>query len=196
MENALRQFLDKYLAITGEEFELIRSHMETRQFPRRTIVVREGEQEHYLNMVLQGVLRKYFYKGREEIITQLASEGALVSSSVSFFSSAPSQYVVETIEPVTLMSISREALDKLYIAIPKMERLGRLIITDLYLQKERWEQEHISLNTKERFAQFVEQHPSLLQRVPQKYIASYLNIKPETFSRMKQTIKRTTSLTA
>jgi CRP-like cAMP-binding protein len=196
MENALRQFLDKYLAVSGEEFELIRSHMETRQFPRRTVLVREGEQEKYLSMVLQGVLRKYFYKGREEVITQLASEGHLISSSVSFFSAMPSQYVVETIEPVTLMSISREALDKLYIAIPKMERLGRLIITDLYLQKERWEQEHISLNTRERFAQFVEECPSLLQRVPQKYIASYLNIKPETLSRMKQSIKRTTVLTA
>ena len=70
-----------------------------------------------------------------------------------------------------------------------MLRLGRLIITDLYLQKEQWEQDHICFDVKQRFMKFVQQHPDLLQRVPQKYIASYLNIKPETLSRLKHHLK-------
>jgi len=196
MENALRQLLDKYLVLSDEDLMLINNQLEFREFPRRTLIVREGETENYLSFVVSGILRKYFYKGRQEVITQLASEGTFISSSVSFFSAMPSQYFIETLEPVTLLSLSRESLHKLYIQIPKMEKLARLIITDLYLQKEKWEQDAITLSIKERFSRFVDDYPELLKRVPQKYIASYLNIKPETFSRLKHSLNHSTAVTA
>lgn len=196
MELVLRQFVNQYLNLTDEELAAISTHLQVRQFSRRSILIREGEQEQYLNLVVKGLLRKFFYKGSHEVITQLASEGSLISSSVSFFSSAPSQYTIEALEPVTLVSLSKNALEKLYVSHPKMLRLGRLIITDLYLQKEQWEQDHICFDVKQRFFKFVEQHPDLLQRVPQKYIASYLNIKPETLSRLKHHLKQPTQVSA
>ncbi|HYE54180.1 MAG TPA: Crp/Fnr family transcriptional regulator [Chitinophagaceae bacterium] len=195
METALRQLLDKYLVLSEEDLGLITSQLVVRQFPRRTVIIQEGETEEYLSFVAKGILRKYFYKGRQEVITQLADEGTLISSSVSFFSAMPSQYYIETLEPVTLLSLSRESLHRLYIQIPKMEKLARLIITDLYLQKEKWEQDSICFSIKERFTRFVEEHPYLLKRVPQKYIASYLNIKPETFSRLKHLLNKSTAVT-
>jgi hypothetical protein len=67
----------------------------------------------------------------------------------------------------------------------KMERLGRLIVTEQFLNKENWEYDRMRLDSHERFIRFVEGNPDLLRRVPQKYLASYLNIKPETFSRLK-----------
>jgi hypothetical protein len=63
--------------------------------------------------------------------------------------------------------------------------MGRLILIDWLLKKESWEQSRIQFGPRERFLQFVEAHPHLMERVPQKYLASYLNIKPETFSRYK-----------
>jgi CRP-like cAMP-binding protein len=189
MEAVLKQFVDRFLILSNEELAMMNEHLQMRQFARRSILVREGEQEQYISLVIKGLLRKFFYKGNQEVITQLASEGALISSSVSFLSGGPSQYVIEALEPVTLLSLSRESLDKLYAKMPKMERLGRLITTELYLQKEQWEQDHICFDVKQRFIKFIQQHGDLLQRVPQKYIASYLNIKPETFSRLKHHLK-------
>jgi hypothetical protein len=60
----------------------------------------------------------------------------------------------------------------------------------LFLQKELWELECIRYSTKERFLRFMSDNPELFQRVPQKYLASYLNIKPETFSRLKHLLRR------
>ncbi len=192
MEAVLRQFVDRYLVLSAEEISMLSEHVQVRHFPRRAILIREGEKEQYLNLVLKGILRKFFHKDKQEVITQLASEGSLISSSVSFLSAGPSQYTIEALEPVTLLSISSEALDNLYAKMPKMERLGRLITTELYLQKEQWEQDHICFDVKQRFMKFVQEHGDVMQRVPQKYIASYLNIKPETFSRLKHHIKSTT----
>ena len=190
MEKALRQYVSKYADLTDEDLELIRTRIEVRELAKRQMLIHAGEQEQYLNLVVKGVFRKYFYKGRDEVITQLAKEGDLISSSVSFFSGLPSQYAIEALEPAIVYSLSREKVEELYALSPKIERLGRKIITELYLSKERWEQDHIQFDIRQRFVNFVHNNADLIQRVPQKYIASYLNIKPETFSRLKHLLKK------
>ena len=196
MESVLRQFLDKYLILSNDEIAMISEHLLVRQFPKRAMLIREGEIEQYISLVTKGILRKYFYKGSQEVITQLADEGSLISSSVSFLAQNPSQYYVEALEAATVLSISKESLDLLYTKMPKMERLGRIVTTELYLQKEEIEQDHICFDVKQRFMKFVHEHGRLMHRVPQKYIASYLNIKPETFSRLKHHLKPTTEAVA
>jgi CRP-like cAMP-binding protein len=190
MEKALGQYISRYADLTDEELNLILPRIEVREFPKRQLLVQTGEQEKYLNLVVKGVLRKYFFKGREEVITQLAKEGDLISSSVSFLSGQPSQYAIEALEPTVVYSLSREKLEQLYTASPRIERLSRIVITDLYLEKEKWEQDHIQFDIRQRFVNFVHNNTDLIQRVPQKYIASYLNIKPETFSRLKHLLKK------
>ena len=70
-----------------------------------------------------------------------------------------------------------------------MQRLGRLVITTTMVLKDKWQSRLVKLTPRERFIEFVTKHPELMQRVPQKYLASYLNIKPETFSRFKHMVK-------
>ena len=190
MEKALGQYLAQYADLTNEELELIRPYIKLREFAKRELLVQFGEEEQYLNLVVRGVLRKYFLKGREEVITQLAKEGDLICSSVSFFTGQASQYAIEALEPVTVFSLARRDLEQLYALVPRMERLARLVITDLYLTKERWEQDYVQFDIRQRFVDFVHNNADLIQRVPQKYIASYLNIKPETFSRLKHLLKK------
>ncbi len=190
MEKALGQYLSQFANLTDEDLELIVPRMKVRELSKRQQLIHAGDQEDYLNLVAKGVLRKFFLKGREEVITQLAKEGDLICSSVSFFSGQPSQYVIEALEPSVVYSLSRESLEELYTLSPKMERLARIVITELYLSKEKWEQDHIQFDIRERFVNFVHNNADLIQRVPQKYIASYLNIKPETFSRLKHLLKK------
>lgn len=73
--------------------------------------------------------------------------------------------------------------------MPKIERLGRLVITYMFIKKDYRDFSQLKKTTRERFLDYMQSHPDMLQRVPQKYIASYLNIKPETFSRLKHLIK-------
>jgi hypothetical protein len=52
-----------------------------------------------------------------------------------------------------------------------------------------WQMQMIKMTARERFLAFVNKNPELMRRVPQKYLASYLNIKPETFSRFKHLLR-------
>ena len=185
MLDALRQYISGFVSLINEEFTLLANTLVIRSFEKKELLLNAGEVENYLNFVVKGLVRKYFLKGRTEVITQIAREGELVNSSASFLAGTPSPYVVETLEPSTFLSITRQQLEKLYEESPRIERLGRIAITHLFLQREEWEHECLRLDTRERFMHFVKNNPDLVQRVPQKFLASYLNMKPETFSRLK-----------
>ncbi|HWK06019.1 MAG TPA: Crp/Fnr family transcriptional regulator [Puia sp.] len=190
MLDALRQYLSRYVPLSNEEFAFLADKLVIRNFDKKQQLVNVGEVETSLNFIVKGLLRKFFYRDKTEVITQIAREGEIISSSASFLSGTPSPYIVEAIEPATVFSISKKHLEKLYDSSPRIERAGRLILTHLFLQKEEWEQGRIRMDTRERFLHFVQNNPDLLQRVPQKYLASYLNMKPETFSRFKHLLYR------
>lgn len=190
MLDTLRKYVSEFVPLTNNDFARLAGMIEIRNFEKRQQLVMIGEVETYLNFLVKGLARMYFLKGKTEVITHIARENEIISSTASFLSGSPSAYHVETLEPSTFLSISRAGLERLYQESPSIERLGRLMTTHFYLQKKAWELESIRLDIRERFMRFVSGNPDLIQRVPQKYIASYLNMKPETFSRFKHLLKR------
>ncbi|HET6254862.1 MAG TPA: Crp/Fnr family transcriptional regulator [Puia sp.] len=181
----LHQYLQGYGPLTKHEFREMEPYIEIREFDKRVKVIHEGEVERYLNIVAQGLARKYLPVRNKEITIQLASEGHMIHSELSFHYRVPSRSVVETIEPTVFFSISYDSLEQLYEQIPGIERLGRLLITDLFIKSDTKYFNQLRKSTRERFLEYVRTHPDMVQRVPQKYLASFLNIKPETFSRLK-----------
>ena len=179
--------------MTKNEFRQMEHFIEIREFDKRVTVVREGEVERYLNVVAFGLARKYLPVRNKEITIQLASEGHMIHSELSFHYRVPSRAVVETIEPTVFFSISYDSLEQLYDQIPAIERLGRLMITDLFIRSDTRYFNQLRKSTRERFLEYVRNHPDMVQRVPQKYLASFLNIKPETFSRLKHLTKSKTT---
>ena len=143
MVSRIKEYIGRFLTLTPEEWNTLAETFEVRTCDKKVKLLEIGEVENYIHFVVKGLARKYFYKEGEEIITQLAKEGELISSSVSFLSSQASSYVVETIEPTTFISISKAQIEEFYKLDQRWEKLGRLIITELFLDKERWELERI-----------------------------------------------------
>jgi CRP-like cAMP-binding protein len=185
------QFLHKFVTLSEQEFdEYIRPYTEVRHFRKRQLITKENEIEDYLNFVTKGLVRKYYKKNKAEINTQLSTEGHIIHAQESFHSRTPSEYFVEAIETSAMVSITYDNLEKIYSSSHKMEKLGRLVITFTMVIKDRWQMNMIKLTPRERFLDFVHKNPDLLQRVPQKLLASYLNIQPETFSRFKHLLRK------
>ena len=189
-QKSLLDFLNKFIPLSLDEYnELIAPCILKRHFDKKSVITSTGEVENYLNFIDSGLVRKYYKKANEEVNTQISYEGHIIHSQESFHSRTPSEYSIEAIEPTVLSSITYECLEKMYSSSEKMQRLGRLIITATMVLKDKWQSQLVKLSPRERFISFVTRHPELMQRVPQKYLASYLNIKPETFSRFKHLVK-------
>jgi CRP-like cAMP-binding protein len=180
-----RQFINRHIELTEEEFQLLASKLRIVNFDKKIKLVEIGEIAATIYFVFKGISRRYFYRGKQEVITHLIKEGGMMGSVISFITGEPSLYVLETIEPVTAYALSKKDLDELFLTDKKWEKFGRKIITAFFLQTERQILDNIRYTTKERFVNFMKQNPDLVSRVPQKYLASYLEIQPETFSRLK-----------
>lgn len=185
MLEPVRQFINQHIELTDEEFTTLASKLHLVSFEKRTKLVDIGEISTNVYFVLKGLSRRYFYRGKQEVITHLLKEGGLMGSIVSFLTGEPSKYILETLEPVTAYSLSKRDLEELYATNKKWEKFGRRIITAFFLQTEHHNIDMIRYSTRERFVNFMKENPDLVLRVPQKFLASYLEIQPETFSRLK-----------
>ena len=189
----LYNYFRRFVNMSGEEFELITPYFEIRKFDKKSRLVKIGEVDLYFNIIMKGLIRKYIMVKKKEVTIQLSTEGHMIHSEISFNLQQPSDCIIEAIEPTTVLSISYANLQVIYEKFPDTERLGRLIITDMFIKKDFRDLDQLKKTTRERFLEYMQNHPNMLQRVPQKYLASYLNIKPETFSRLKHLlqVKRT-----
>jgi CRP-like cAMP-binding protein len=187
--NFALEHLQRFFPVTPEQAEMMMHYSEIRQIDKKVILVDQGDEEQYLNMVITGLARKFVRRGKSEITLQLATEGHIIHSEISFLKRVPSPVVVETIEPTTLISLSHDNYENALKYMPGANRMGRLLLTAMFVKKDERHYKQLKLTTRERFLEYMKNHPHMLQRVPQKYLASYLNIKPETFSRLKHLVK-------
>jgi len=185
MTEGIFNFLNQLTTVTESDFQFLMGKVTVKNFNKKDRLTEIGEVEDRLHYITKGLARKFFYRDNEEVITQFVKEGSIMSSTASFFSRKPSQYIVEALEPTTTVSISFDVLESIYGMGNKWEKMGRVITTHFLLQQEILMMDNIRLTVKERFKKFMKENPDLIQRVPQKQLASYLNIKQETFSRMK-----------
>ena len=184
------RYLQRFMTINVDELKELLSYCEIRQVEKRTILVKEGEVDNYLNMVVKGLVMKYVRVKKNDMILQLATEGHVIDSEISFLTRTPSLVFVETLEPTIMVSLTYDKMEQALDKFPQGERLGRLIVTGMYVKKEESRYHRLLRSPRERFLDYINAHPHMLQRVPQKYLASYLNIKPETFSRMKHLVAK------
>ncbi len=184
------QFIRQFVELSEEDFNLFLPYLEVRSFAKREEVLRYGQTDEYLNLVAKGLLRKYVLVGKNEHTLQLAIEGHLIQSEVSFHTRVPSTVIIETLEPSVLISIRYDNVQHLLDTVPMAEHIGRQMMTDMFIRKDSRYFAQLNLTTRQRFLDYLEHHSHMLQRVPQKILASYLEIKPETFSRLKHLLKK------
>ncbi len=183
-------FLKRFMDIDRADFDTIMPLLELRTFDKKTFVVQLGEVDNFLNIVLKGLVRKSVTGPKGEVTLQLATEGHFIQSEISFHKRIPSEVILETLESTVMVSMHYDAMQWALKEIPVAESLARNIVTQFFIKKDSRYISQLNISTRERFLEYMNNHPHMLQRVPQKILASYLNIKPETFSRLKHLVKK------
>ena len=183
-------YLQRFMELSRHDFDVLTPYLELCSYDKKTIILKQGDVEDCLNIVMKGMVRKYINTKKGEATLQLATEGHIVQSEISFHTRTPSDLVLETLEPTVVIAIRYEKMQEAVQKSIALERLGRAMITQMFIKKDTRYYEQLQMTTRERFLTYVTNHPHMLQRVPQKILASYLNIKPETFSRLKHLLRK------
>jgi CRP-like cAMP-binding protein len=138
----------------------------------------------------KGCARIYYFKGDTDVTEYFAFENSLIARVESLFTGKPSRKGIQILEDAELVAINAMALNALYNQYPEIERLFRKITEAGYVETVN-RLESLQFHTaEERYNALVQEHPEIIQRVPQKYIASYLGITPVSLSRIRGTAVR------
>lgn len=180
---------DEIKPLSAELRERIQSILIKKIIQKKDILLREGDTARYIYFIEKGLVRGYRLKKGKQKTSWIMKEGDIFLSIRSFFSQKPSKDTIEALEECIIHYISHEQLEQLYAEFPEFNLHGRKILEYYYeLSEDRYEMR--DQPTIERFEFLMTYHPELITRVPDKILASYLNMTPENFSAQKSKFAR------
>lgn len=176
----------KHVSLTPEEQAHFLSKTETHTYKAKTILLSAGEVCKHSYFVNSGILRSFNINDNiVEHVLSFACAGWWMSDMYSYFSQKPGQLFIEVLEDAELVSLSKENQEQLFHDIPKLERFFRILIENSLVANQQRLMDNLSLPAEERFEKFCAKYRTLVHKVPQKQIASFIGVTPEFFSKMK-----------
>ncbi|SDQ90618.1 Crp/Fnr family transcriptional regulator [Flagellimonas zhangzhouensis] len=183
----LIQHFETYLPFEVEEKQLIHERISFRKVKRREHLLRTVEICRHYTFVVKGVLRMYGIDGNgKEHNILFASENEWLSDISSFHATQPGESNIQALEPTEVIQIEQQDLYYLYINIPKLDRIFKVITEEKYVELQNRVFQSISSTAQERYLYFLSKYPSLGSRLPNTQIASYLGITPEFLSMIRK----------
>jgi CRP-like cAMP-binding protein len=183
---SILQNIAKHVSLTPEEETLFLYKTETKQFKAKSILLSAGEIATCTYFVNSGILRSFNINDNIiEHVLHFACEGWWIGDMYSYISEKPGNLFIEILEDAEVVIITKENQQQLYQEIPKLERFFRILAENSLVSHQERLMDNLSLTAEERFEKFCSKYPTLIQKVPQKHIASYIGVTPEFFSKMK-----------
>jgi CRP-like cAMP-binding protein len=186
--------LESYLPFDDKEKQLLAERVTERQIRRRQAILQEGFHCRHYTFVVSGCLKMFAVdaKGTEHNI-QFAAENdraatRWIADIGSLHSGEPSKLFIEAVEPSVIIQIEKDDLYFLYRNIAKLDRIFKVIVEDNYVALQNRVLQNFSSTAQDRYISFLQQYPTLAQRLPNTQIASYLGITPEFLSKVRKEI--------
>lgn len=179
--------INKFTYISNEEFTEVLHYFQTQTFRKKENLLTESQLCKYRYFVLEGCLRKFFIddKGNEQT-TEFAIEKWWLTDTIAFEYQQPTQFYIQAMETSEVMYIERNALDELLVNHPVLERYFRFIYQRAFAAAQMRFKYLYGYSKEEMYHFFILKHPEFAQRIPQKYLASFLGFTPEYLSELRK----------
>ena len=183
----IRELMSQYIEFDDQEWDYFLSILRFKEVRKGEIVVCEGSLSTNIYFIINGALRTYFTNDSgQERTFHFSLENTFAVDYESFLKGTPSKYSIQALEQTSLALISIDMLRETYKTMRNGERLGRIIAEKYFFLWSGVIQDMYMLTPIERYNNMTRKFPNIINRVPQHYIASYLNITPVHLSRLKR----------
>jgi CRP/FNR family transcriptional regulator, anaerobic regulatory protein len=189
--DVLRAYLEARASFSAADLDAVKAAFLYRKLPSAEFLQRAGDIARYAAFVASGCLRQYVIdaKGKEHIVI-FAPETWWVADTTSLRSGTPSAYFVEAIEDSELLLIDGPSHQRLVETVAAYDASFRTGVQKHSAAKDERIVSTLSASAEVRYVEFVKTYPSIVNRVPQTMLASYLGMTPETVSRIRRKLSR------
>ncbi|MBC8035447.1 MAG: Crp/Fnr family transcriptional regulator [Chitinophagaceae bacterium] len=187
----LQNSIQALVSPSQEEWSLALPVLKKQTYPKNASLVKAGENSGYMYFILEGITRHFYAEtGKGNSATVWFSyQGDWVNDAYGFSTQQPALTSIIAVTEVEAFYLSRADQEMLFASSPIWERLGRLG-AEGYLVKQMLHTWSLYFRSaKERFHALLKERPELFKHCPLIHIASFLNITPETLSRLRSEMK-------
>lgn len=179
--------IQKHVTLTAFEKKHFLGALAVKSIQKKQHILEQGNICKKLYFVESGSLRAFNLTpdGKESTI-MFAVKDWWITDMDGFVNQKPALLSIEALEPSKIMALDFDALEEFYQKIPKLERFFRILFQNAYIREQLRALQSISMTTEERYRQFIENYPAIVEKVTQKQIASYLGVTPEFLSSVKR----------
>lgn len=182
----IHQVISSYIEINNEEWISYSSKFRVKEIRKKEIILNQGDICRDVFFVVNGLLRVFFVDNDgEEKTFHFSFENTFSADYESFLKKIPSSYSIQALEDTTVVLMSFEMLHDGYKILRNGEKLGRLLAEEYFFIFNDKIQAIYTQSSIVRYNKLTRKFPNILQRIPQHYIASYLNISSVHLSRLK-----------
>jgi len=182
--------LESFVPLKAEDREMMEKKLSFGSVKRKGKLLVAGEVCRDFYFVVSGCFRLFGVDDRGfEHNIQFAAEQDWIADISSFYSQKPSQLHIAALEASEVIRISRQDLTGLFLSVPRLNRIFRVMIEHKYIELQNRVLQNFSSTAEQRYLAFLEQYPHLKNRLPNTQIASYLGITPEFLSKIRKDIR-------
>jgi CRP-like cAMP-binding protein len=177
-----------YPALGGERQREFEAKWQRLELPQGAVLLSEGQVSRRAFLIEKGCLRVWFMRKGRDVTAQFFFENEGLSSIESFRTGMPSLFTIETLEPSVVWALSKEDYNEVEREARKDVRTLSMLLDVAYKRQIHYMKlfrSFIGDRPEERYGRLVAEEPHIVERVPQRYIASYLGITPESLSRIR-----------
>ena len=175
-------FLNKIHVIPDELQNHLLAILQYKTFKKGTYLLKKGHISRHIFFIEKGLVRCYYTEDNKDISAWFMKEGDIAISVNSFFDQIISTESIQALEETAVYYLTYNELEDIYQRFVSFNINGRKLITSYYQKSERRAMSIRSLKAKKRYEYLLKNEPDILQRVPRKFLASYIGISEVTLS--------------
>mgnify|MGYP000041969065 FL=1 len=183
-----RELARRYSTMAHDELDILESILVPMKFARGEKVVESGDVSDAIYYVERGMVREFYFKNNKSVTEYLAADGTIVMSIESLFREEPSKIVIEALEPTIVYALPKKRLEEVALHNVNIQILYRKILEESLIISQRRADLLRFESAKDRYLKLCKLNPKVIMKAPLVYVASYLQMTPETLSRVRSAV--------
>lgn len=180
-----RELARKYSTMTHDELDVLESLLVPIKYGKGEKILQEGEVCRNISYIEKGLVRQFYFKNGKEVTEHLGVDHSIFMCIESLFKEEPTRLQVEALEPTLVYALPKARLEAAAMRNVNIQMLYRKILEESLIQS----QIHADLvrfeSAPNRYKRLCDLSPQVVLRAPLTYIANYLQMTPETLSRIR-----------